>query len=959
MKSNLFLGRLVLTLLLAWSGAISGSAKTAPFNPALVNYRLEAQGLNFKVLGAYQGEKIVVQMDLTNATAGETTASLRLNSERLEPFFPYIPPYIGLGARKFTAKLWIGSLTGVKNLHFIFDHTGVDFQIIRVDLRALKPNQWNKVELEDAKLGSIEHPLTGVRVEVSLAPGARGSVYLADAVLTTDTAKTYALLTTEMPLMLTGMTKPLAEGPAHALPMRDSLTMGGYDIQYPEWNADLKDMTAYMNARFPDADFVIAPVWTPSPVLSELLPHLPPGVFFQFQKAQLDTRYMEAMGGNPANASGKTYNHIDNALVATHPLVQKALKDQIDYAASLGVNNFKQVDFVWYFEGGRWGYDPASVADFRDDLLGRDEGLDLLPGPCGEKAGVIHFWDYYENYHGMRLKPADIGINDWADYKPVSEENAASGNAEAKKNLGVFMALYHYEYLRLTQRLGRWAQAHGGKHDYTINPEDIGGGEDYVYGTRLAAAGTPFFEYFGGPEVLRGAYYDLPLYTRAGAAAGKKQGVITEIGEGGHGENYVDPEIGYLYGYELAALGLHDYHNEWAEGPFHVMSDPKNAYQYDRFSAWMSQAYGFRQARREETARPVPTVLSVSLRSVAHYISAWMWNINQQDSMAIPLSDAQLDFEQTDLSNLPSVIDKASVIFYTPPQSVRQEGTRLQAWLDQGGKTLVTHSYIPVSLDDGQALLKPGVKNVEFLGEDHNYSAYMADPVATPDFALLPCFKGLTQSGDKTWILPPGSSAKLILGTPDKPLLSQIALPKNSSILYIHVRPQDLSADEQKQVMDKLVELLQLPQIAIDPSGDGVMAHRFYHGPTEVISLWNRGRLNQLGFLPGYGAHLLVGRGADAYDPKKRPYPYLAPGAQCSAKIPVAAAGTYRVYRFFTDSEETVTVGVDKLLPVTVEGAVVEQFYIAPDGPAIQQEIAALHQHHAEVVPFLPDLSAK
>jgi hypothetical protein len=116
---------------------------------------------------------------------------------------------------------------------------------------------------------------------------------------------------------------------------------------------------------------------------------------------------------------------------------------------------------------------------------------------------VIHFPEYYEYYHCFRPKPADLGLKNWSAYTPVSEQQAASGGDFEKRNLGAFILLYHYEWLRQAQRFGRRAKAHGGTHSYTLNPEDLGNGGDYVFLTFLADAGTPYIEYFGGPSVRK------------------------------------------------------------------------------------------------------------------------------------------------------------------------------------------------------------------------------------------------------------------------------------------------------------------------------------------------------------------------------------------------------------------------------------------------------------------------
>lgn len=937
--------------------ADSVAAVPAP-DPSRVGYRFAVINLDFSYVKEFQGQGPVVKIDFANTTAADRAGNFRFTASRLEPFFFFVPPYIGKDARKFTAQIWVDSIAGLNELYFVFDAGPVDFMRLPIVLADLKPKQWNTVEISDPALGSIERPLAGVRLEARMAAGAKASLSFAALNISTEDGRSYAILKTDMPLMMAGMNTPLAKGPERPLPERERVSMGGYTLEDPAWAADLPAMGKFMNEKFPDADFLVAPVWTPHTIMAQRLPEMPKGVFFQFQKAQADEHFLDAVDGIPLNASGKRpsiWNN--NAFLATNPLFQQVLKDQIDYAASLGVNNFKQVDYAWLYEGGRWGFDKASVAAYRDNLLGKDEGLDLLAGPGGVKAGVIHFLDYYQENHGFRPTPADLGIKNWNEYQPISEAKAASGTAVDKLNLGIYAALFHYEWLKQAQRFGRWAKAHGGKHDYTLNPEDLGNGGDFIYLIRLKDAGTPYLEYFGGPSVLQAAYHGLPTYVRAAEIAGKRLGLITELGMGGHGQNYLSSEVGYLYTFELAALGLANYHNEWMEGPFSVMSDPKNAYQYDRFSSWMSQAYGVRQARREKVSRNETRVLNVSLRSTMNYISSWMWQLNQMDSLGPILADANIDFQQTDPVCLPETLGQADVVIYNPPSTPAYVREQLVKWLDQGNKTLITHSYIPISPDDGQIRLAEGVTNVEFRGENRSYADFMANPKGDPKSPLLPIFSGMTQDG-LYWNLDPKVEAITLFGTPDRPVISMITLPNKSRIFYIHVRPKDFASWEKTPVLTKLIQMVPLPQMAVaDPKmGDSMMVQRFHRDKTEVVSLWNRDLLNKFGWLPGYGDHLLPGRGANEFDPKLRPYPYLVPGARGGTKLPVAAAGTYRIYRFLQDKEETVQVGEDKMLPLTVENALVEQFYLAPDSETFREEIAQLRKHRADLTPYFLDI---
>lgn len=931
------IGGLAICAVTAGAGLPTGTP--AP-DASLIRYRLEPKNFEVAILGGQQGEPLTLRLTASNTGTAVQTASLALNTAWLTRLGPVIPRYIGLGARTFTAKLWGGALAGVRNLRFEFDRYEGGTLTLPVSAAGLQPGQWNLVRFADPALGSIEHPLITVRLACEIAPGAATGLSLAEPTLVTADQTMYAMLTPRMPLQVAGMRQPLASAPAKPLPVRDALVMGGYPLDQAGWFEGVPAMAAFMEKRFPEADFIVAPVWDPYPILAQRLPRLPANTYFQFQKAMQNTDYLVATKASPKNAAGADWTNASGGIPALTPPYIAALKDEMDYAASLGVNNFKEVDYVFPYMNGPWGFDHYSIAAFRDDLNGKDEGLLLLPGLNDPKGGLIHFWDYFAHNHGRVLQPADLGLPSWSHYVPMTERASMNAGLAGAYNLSVYYALFHYEWLRQAQRFGRWAKAHGGTHEFTLNPEDINNGGDYLYLPRLADAGIPYFELFGGPAGLEYQYYALPMYVRNAALAGKPLGMIMEIGSGGHGEPYVDPEVAYLQAYQAGALGFRNYHNEWMEAPWPALGDPKNAYLYDRFSMWMSGAYGLRRACREATSRTPSEVITVSLRNAVHF--NWSIPITQMDALATPLAQAHVDFEQVCPDVLPAYLPTARVVIYTPPAGPENLSGPLRAWLALGGKTVVTHSYLPISADGGHASL-------------NGVPAGIAGAVKSghpPAFALLPPLAGLRVTDAGRWLLSPptAATAKTLLGTAAAPLLSRLVLPKGSCILYLHVRPQDLTGAQLAAVVETLIRAAHLPRLAVADTalGDPVMTYRFQHGATAVLTLWNRVRIAQL----DAQGDLMANRGADRFDPKKRPYPYLAPGMKCGARVTVGQPGTYRVYGFLKNTEQTVVVGTDKRLPLTVEGAIGEQFYLAPDGEAIRKEIRELRQFRAEIMPF-------
>lgn len=937
--------------------SLGASHDTFP-DAVLVRYRLFSDQIDFAILDAYEGLSKVLKLHVRNSSQKDRPVSLSFAStnDRI-PFFPVIPPYVGLDAERVGLMLRIDSPGDLNGMAIKVGRQDKSFEIFRVEAGAVMPEKWQEFSWQLAKTGDLRARVTSIDFVCDVPPGANAFVYIAKPFLEMRGQKeAYDLLTTQAPMMTTGMIKPLATEPARALPTRDSLALGGFDITDPEVAQSLPTLEKFIKQEFPQWDFILSPVWTPPLDLYAELPQLPEGFYFQFQKAKADSAWLHAIGAMPLNGYGEILQEFGNGVMATHPAIQAGLKDQIDYAASLGVNNFKQVDMVWPWQG-RWGYDEVSVAAFRDDLQETDEGLDILPGLTGKlsKGGVIHFWDYYEYYHGFRLKPSDLGLKSWMEYTPVSERAAADGGDLEKRNLGVFILLYHYEWLRQAQRFGRWAKAHGGIHDYTLNPEDLGNGGDYVFLSRIADAGTIYVEYFGGPSALQGAYHNLPLYVHSADAAGRKLGLILEIGQGGHGEHYLAPEVNYLYAFELAAAGLRNYHNEWTASMWRAISAsppavPEQTFDFDRWSSWVSGALGFVFAREEKIRRPEPRVFNISTRSPGYYVSSWLWGLNQGPSFGPLLSDWHVPFQQWDRSAMPEILGKADVIFYTPPAGRTQDWKALREWLKQPGKSLVIHSNVPFSIDDGQARLAPGVENVNYTSVDQRYTDFLAEKV---DYqaALFPELKAIRSLEDRTWSAIPG--AEVLAGDRNKLLLSLISLPGGSSIWYLHRNPLELEGKDCSTVEEILVGRLKLPR-DVAASSAPVMAHRFAAPGYEVLNVWTG--LDIPGFKAGYGPHLMPGRGANEFDPKKRPYPYLLPEVDTTVEVPVKEAGDYRVYAFLSGQENVLKASTAGVLELRVRGTAAEQFFFAKDGPDFQKALETVKHQRARLLPYGPDL---
>jgi len=972
-------GVVAVTLVHPASAQTPPTSAQSPPASALVQTRLFPNNLEAEAVDGFADRSPAVEVRVENPKAEPANSELALNATRGWPLDPVIPPYIAASATSFSCSIFCPEpLPGMSMRWLLFTDEG-EATAHSLDPAGLTPGTWHRISFPLDPAGTTANPLEKVVLGIRAPASSRFTFYLADAELTYGDGKVYSLLSADPPMFMTGYDPSKQKPVFPPLPQRESLALG---LAHEEFikeivrPGELPMVVDDIQRRFPGTDFIFSVLWNPRYLeLADILPEMPGGFFYQMQKARTNGNYMAALDALPRTADGKKIDAFSeaNATVASHPLVRTALKDEMDYAATLGVNNFLNPDYNWPWYRGI-GYGEWTVKVFRENLAGEDEGLDLLPGPGGRPKELIHFHDYYEQNHGVRWTPADVGIASWSEFTPVSAGQATRGSVFDRRNYSLATALSHYEWLRQAQRFGRWAKAHGGTHEFMPNAEDVCGGVDTVYLQRLADAGNLQLEYFGSPAILRGAYRRVPMHARVARMCGKELGAALELGPWGHGQHYFSPEVGYLVAYELGALGFKHHHLDFKEAPWSVWSDPANAYHYDRYANAMSQGHGWWQARHEGAARPPARVFAVTLRSSVHYVQSGHGTTPALDSFEDELDNAHVDYEVVDTLCLPDILPEADVLFYGPPVSRRIDAERIKEWLDQGGKTLITHSYIPLSLNRGALEIRPGenliLRTVDLRRKEFTHKGSLDRRQGVGDaFVLHPAFESLYLGSDDYWHLSepdrkpdPAMDWKPVeigTGPPgDRPLVSELSLPNGSRIVYLHRRlknhlhptREDLLSPTGHESITALIERYKLPLIAKDDNtSDRATVHTFRADEYDVAVLWNIPELVDLGWRSGYGPHLLGRRYENDFDPDVRPYPIAAPGAMCGAWVPVGKGGAkYRVYAMLADRETTVEATPGGWIRLQVPDLLADQFYYAPDSPEFRAKIEELKARRKE-----------
>lgn len=739
---------------------------------------------------------------------------------------------------------------------------------------------------------------------------------------------------------------------------------------------------------FPNTQFILSPVWFPIPGVEKAIEDLEAmgDVYYQQQHAPTrDIKNLATLASLPYNYRGDKLTG-DNTIIATNPLHREYLNSKIFQAAKYGNNNFKAVDFVWPWTG-RWGYDDATVNCFRDNLKGIDEGIMLTDKE--NNLYYIDFWDYFEYYHGLRFEPKDLGLTSWDEFFPTKEFSAARSNAtlEEKRNLMVFIALYHYEHLHQNQRMGRAAKAIGGRHSATYNPEDFANGADYVFLLKLADFGTPFIEYFGSPVNTEGGFYHMGTYRRAADKAGKALGVIHELGQGGHGYPSVTPLSQYVQTYDVTSMGFDQYQNEWIVDSFADLMNPEKEYANLRWRTYLGGAYGYTQARDDKSRRSAAPVISVTQRGVNHYMDGWIWDIKSMDSFCRYFSPLMIDAEETDPANLVDVLPQSDHLFYTSPYTRRQDFAGINEWLKQGNKNLITHSYIPYSIANGidyqldaQSMAKAPLSEliaqlmkfpnssadtVIYRGDNYTYADFLKNEIVIPfqtEMLIAPEFKNIKVEnrkvngefiiGDKStgkninvqqyWAWTP-ENGQVIAKIGDLPLVTILKRADNSKIVYLHARLHILPEDIRQDITELIADTLALPVLGVPVKENPALLHAYKlaDGGNAAI-LWDKKALEARGYYAGY-------RPLAEWTMENR-YDHNIKGANGKANFKVAQAGKYRVLAMVSGREWVIDAAEDLTIGLALEDQLSELFYVGQDTPAWQTKINNLKQKREEML---------
>ncbi len=620
-----------------------------------------------------------------------------------------------------------------------------------------------------------------------------------------------------------------------------------------------------------------------------------------------------------------------------HSAYMEMQKRRVDAMLAAGIRTLTLVDYVFPYWGGRWGYSEADIADYRRILSGSDPGLLLR---VNGRLRRVRFWEYFHDYAGFVWKPADLGLDDWSQYRPVTEQEADADDGLKRRNLYLFVTLNHYQWLRFLDELGGYLKDRGGRLWIIPNPEDLANAADYIYVARMANVEGNLPEYFGNPIWTAALYRSGRYLSHAAHTAGNLIGPQFETNAGGHGKPYYDPQVAYAACYDVcAALQADVIKNDFLdETPVEIVTSPEHPAQFERYVDTFSKVYAFDRMRIDRPVRSSSSVAVVTKRNINRYRGSIFYTLGATEqhndgSLADAMAREQMIYDLMDSTRFSEWPRYRTLVWADPliSPAVRQ---RLRDWLKSGrNRTLICHSDQPLCVDQG---LNPvpwwrqvGIRHTSDC-RDWGIPSIHELPTRGGSghiTAITGPFATVFRRGE-TIDLPPSRfdvpGGTVLLAAEGIPLVSEFRLSGGARVIYLHYRagdPDTLALDR------RVIRALLPPDIAprAAETNDRLLVHRYQTGTGAACVLWSRDALDRWQFI---------------YDGNRNQrLTYSQPDIRETATLRVRP-GRYLLYDLLSGSLKRVQSNGRIDLPLT--GVACAVVYILPDTPAGRDRLGRL-----------------
>jgi hypothetical protein len=613
---------------------------------------------------------------------------------------------------------------------------------------------------------------------------------------------------------------------------------------------------------------------------------------------------------------------------------QQIWKDWLAYGSRKSAAVVSYPDSVWPFATlgttGRAGYSPVTVAAFRLDLAGKDDGL----GVVGRKneTSILRFSDYAQTYLGAKPQPAWIGLRNWQDYVPpstqqqllsVTNRSLPPEQWQHAPALTLFDLLVNYEWLKFQQELARFgtAQRNPIRYQLLTNPEFLGNGTDWKWLSRLSTPIAAANEFFGESLNADGAYYNAASFNRK-VSPTFALGAAFEGGPGGNSTPYHDLETTYALSYDIAAaLGI-----TWMEADFLPKAMPEemiricfrlqeknNCELYLRTLALQANGLSYTHFLQDvPQRRPVVFKIVTSRNLIRPFSNGWRpWEWLADGGYATTASAVRsLGFSYLGLAEDAEIsqgLTDAQVVIYEPIFPLQAGWLQAKNWLSNGQRSLITHAYVwkkaglspqaafvdPASIEPTLALNQSGVQTCPVGSKVAGKNLQSTNRVP---FQVYPLKNQLNWNVVAQCSTPSGNL----------PLISYRTVGKGK-LYFLHLDPSEAAVKDSKLLETLYTFLLPLTSIQPDYQTQEASVHRFNSQSYEIAAVRSL-RLNK--FVPWQANGSIIPVATRVSQPRR----------------------SYRVRYLLTDKEENVSSDAQGWLKFTVRDHNYELIYFQPTG---------------------------
>jgi hypothetical protein len=546
----------------------------------------------------------------------------------------------------------------------------------------------------------------------------------------------------------------------------------------------------------------------------------------------------------------------------TNTLVLKALQERILTSAKAGAKAWRSVDYVWPWAGGAvWGYSDSAIKRWRENLNGRDTGIETLEKG---KLRSASFWEYAESYLGYRMTPADCGFKSWDDYYPPKVNEPASPQVENRRTL--FNLLYHYEWVKYINEAAKPSAKFGLKAQPICNPESFANGTDLAWLFKGAYVRGMAAEWWNTADVMIWNYYTGGYYGRIAQKNGKEIILLGESAAAGgspyYGKfgrpNYWDNMANYLITYaQSGSMDVKAKHDQYWGSSWKRASNPAER-EYQSFTAFRSAWCGFLQCRNDKAFKPKTDVLVITERSIVQDVPSFDRSPQAQPySLGRDLMELNYLYDGAAFPvDLAYNLDDYRVIVYATISPPKGYAEKLAKWVSADDKRiLVTHSFVPTRyaapatkvrknpiayIQEGQ---QEKVLSFESIQEGTVHSGVLK--THHPIFEKkLKMFEGKRVTFGGSLCEAPGGT--VLVSLDDRTLVSERKCGKGR-VIYLHFFPNEKGISGrllEKAIMDAVMEYAGYEPIATSPESIYVLRFDCPDGRSMYLTYNNDARVD-------------------------------------------------------------------------------------------------------------------